>query len=313
MSKRNILLIACLLILVALFLVLSSRQPVQKTVKLFDFDSTKVFSFSIKDQQDSVYLEKNSSSEWFVKSSFNYPADPLMIEGFFKHIIMSERNKKILSEDQKKFVFYQVTPETATTLIVYNKNHEEISKVYFGLANMSSWSSARFENTTLVYEMEENVRQFIMPSVNIWQNKSITNFKSKDIKSIKINYRTFEYSLINHTDYWDYQDSEETFKVFNYNRPLFKIINMIDNFSISSISQDHDGQYALLFEKPILKLTFLLKNGQSELFELAQLDSNLCIMRNVNKKEFVYQIHIDFINRFTKSKENFKDYSEYTY
>lgn len=313
MNKRNVILIAILILLICLFVIYKNRQPVQRTVTLLEIDSTNVYAFSIKNAMDSIYIEKNSEGKWMVKKPFDFPANQDMVSGFFEHIVKAKRNKKILSEDPGKYDFFQVSPGKGSQVIIYSEDREELANMYFGLSRNITLSSARFENERKVYELTENLIGFLPTIVSMWQDRAITSFKVPEVDRINVQYVGNNYTLVNKGKNFEFQDSEGSFLVYSANRSLFKIVNMINNFNVSSIERDSSGIYAEKLKKPVLKLSFKLKSGAVKEYDLAPLDEGLCVMQENGHTEFYYIIHIDFINRFTKSRENFQDYSEYTY
>lgn len=310
-KKTRWMLIFCVLLGFIVYLTLQF-QPIQRSKPVFSIDSTEVSGFSIITDLDSVKILKEGD-QWYVQSPIHYPADSEMINLFFRKVLTAKRNTRLVSENPLYFDYYCVTPKKATILEIYGQQREVLTKAYFGLSDIATWMAVRMDDSKKVYEMTDNISSIILSNPSFWHDKTILEYNDRGIKQMNIHYSNIQYSLINNGKDWTYKSSSQSFAVLTANRPLFKLLNGVNNLKYSQVVADTSGEFKDRFLNPILTVEFIPFKGKTHLLEIIQISQNSCLIRRDNNPRYYFSINIDFVNRFTKSEGNFRDYSDLTY
>ncbi|HOD53447.1 MAG TPA: DUF4340 domain-containing protein [Candidatus Cloacimonadota bacterium] len=312
MSKKTMMMLGFVLILLLIVLYFHFQQPVVKNMNVFDVDSLQVYHIEISSVIDTVLIEK-INEKWILSESNGFPANPQKVSDIFHQVLKAKRSKKILSDDFKKQDDYQVSPETGIRIRLLDKNQQLVSDFYLGLSSFYTYSSLRFADSDLIYELDRNLSEYIFPSVQMWKDPVIIPIKSDSIKRISVNAGNNVYRLENREKSWYYKSETDSFNVFTSNRSLFKILNILQNLQSVTTFENTAENRNKFTNRQILKLDIELKSGQNYVLKTWVYDDENCLIETSANPSYFYLMHYDFANRFTKAKENFLDYSEQTY
>lgn len=311
MTHKTIKLIIVLLILIALYFVFLHRAPVQKTVKVLAIDSLQVSKISISYEIDTLRIAK-INQRWVVDNEDQYSINPKKIEDFFQHVISMKRSTKLLTKDFKKHSRYNVLKELGINIILRDDQGSIIGDFIVGNGDFSSFSSLRFSDSNEVYELDSNISQYIFPNLSMWIDPVILHFKKEDLNSVKIESQRHQYTLKLENKKWMFHNNNEHFEVFTVNRSLFKILNILSNLQSTYILKSDSDEIVSRDMKKIADIQLGFTDQSKQTISVFTFDEENCAI-SINDSSRYYILNYDFINRFTKSPENFKDYSDQTY
>lgn len=312
MSRKSIILITIIVLFSVVFIILKNKQPIQKTVKAFDIDSLQVNKFVITSVQDTLVLVKNNN-HWVIANLENYPANLEKVTQLFSNIVNLQRSKKILSDNSEDLERYKLTPNSGTNIQIYSQDNLCLLDIFIGTSDLYTYSCMRKANESIVYELADNVSEFIFPKKDTWQDPYIFRYKEPDLMSIQVVASVNKYSLTRKDKDWIYKNESEEFPVYTSNRSLFKILNVLKSlktFNIVRLTPEINKKY---LNRCILKLTLTIKNSDNYVLSCYEYNDDDSIVIFSGNQEYAFFVPYDFVNRFTKSPQNFKDYSENTY
>lgn len=314
MKNKNIFLLFILLILIGTIIILNKQSPKQKRIPLFKVNHNDIFMISLSNKQDSLFLVKDlSSDKWNISFPVNRPVNKIKIDDFFKNVLSIKKFNNILTDDMSMYSYYNVTEDTGTRVILYDKNKNIIEDTFFGLADLVSYGAVRKAYDKTVYEISYNVDFSVNPRVSLWRDNNIINFSRINTDSIRVTYSSSQYTLVNDNNQWFYKDSFEKFQVNNAHKAFSRAMNQLENLKTMNYIDYHWDEYQESFKSPILELLIYKKNNTSDRILFTQHTENQCIILVNDDRNTLYIGVYDMVNRFTKSAESYKDIFRYTW
>ncbi|HOQ81230.1 MAG TPA: DUF4340 domain-containing protein [Candidatus Cloacimonadota bacterium] len=310
MSKKTIIMLSIVILLVILFLYFRFHDPTIRTQRVFTLDKASIYTIEITSELGEVSFAKKDST-WYLVSE-DYPANEEMIANLFESILNVNRSHKILTKDPLKHAEYQTTPETGTHIVFYDKKHIPIADFYLGFSHFYTFSSLRFAGENEVYELDSSIIGAVYPDHQQWRDPYIIRLNKDDITNIKVKSTFQDYQLKRIDKEWEYTSAEDTFTVYSSNRTLFKILNILQQLqSIQYLDNNEENQNKYK-KDTIVKIEIVMKNGDVYNLIAYRYDEENCLLYT-SRPTFLYVVNYDFTNRFTRALDNFKDYSNITY
>ena len=311
MSKKTVVLLISILLIAALIVFFKFNEPNRKLVPAFDLDSLSVNKISIKTDSDTLILVKKEGN-WFIQNLDYYPANKEKVADLFNHVFKAKRSKRILTRQSSKSEYYRVTDKTGTNLILFDQNNAPLLNVFFGTSDLYTFSCMRFADNSTVYEMEDSYSEFIFPRPETWRDPYIFRFEEPDLQKIIVSYSRNNYSILRDKEAWLYKDAAREFPVTMSNRSLFKIVNILKNLQTLKLEKKTDAIKSQYLHNEILRVKLNFTKQKSVELVCYQYDKDNAILEYYGNLHYVFFVPYDFVNRFTKSPENFEHY-ENTY
>lgn len=294
-----------------MYLFFKQNAPNQKTVNALEVDSLKVNMITIKFEADTLNIIKKDQI-WVINDEDQDPINPKRINDFFRYVISAKRSVKLLSKDFKKHLLYNVVKERGIQICLYDSEEQILSDFIIGNGDFSSFSSLRFTNSDEVYELDSNISQYIYPMKSMWLDPVILHFNKDLLNSIEVESQRHQYSFTLENKRWIFRNNKEEFEVFTANRSFFKILNILSNVQSTYKIKFDSEEIKSKDIKEIATIYLGFTDQTKQKIQVYTFDEENCVVI-INDLKHYYVLSYDFINRFTKSPENFKDYSDQTY
>ena len=311
-NKTLILALIVALLLVGIYIGRANFN-VQRRIRLFNFPAERVFAVSMSNAQDSLFIQKNiETGNWYAVYPLHIKIDPDRINRFFDTVMNVQRFNRILTENSADYRFYRVTLETATRVMMLDKDDNVLDDYFFGLADMLTYGAARRASERVVYELCQDLMSEVLPGLHHWRSQDIISFNRAEVDSINVKFGANEYSLINENNRWFYRDKSEKFLFTGAHRTFARAMTQLENMSTMLFFDNQWDEYRGYFLSPSLELNIYSRNGHVDNLVFARTsDNSVVIMRN-NDTELLYSGTASMIFRFTQSIDEFKEVFVYS-
>jgi len=212
-----------------------------------------------------------------------------------------------MSQDMKNLDKYRLTPDKAVTLKIYDKRNRLLDEVYFGRSLNSSFCYARRKGENAIYQLKDNIYDFVVPSIYLWRSHIIAKVDLNDLAEVDVKYISNSYKLFPKGQKWYYQDAREYFELQPTNLATTKIFNALTTLQTYQFLDHHWKDVESYFKKPAVQVTIKDKKGQTTNLSFAVgKDNSVYLMKN-GDTDTIYMMTLDMLNRFTIAAQHFKE------
>jgi hypothetical protein len=318
MKKSHWIILIVLIVLIGVYFIAKSRQPIEKELRFFTSDSVDVAKLEFITVEDTIIVSK-IKNEWRMTYPLQWEVNQTQIESFFSKVFAIKTSETPMSEDPMQQKMYKVDDANAIQVKVYNNKGKVIDHVFIGNGANSDLDYGRRNGEKSIYQFKDNITVFVKPDIYQWRSPNISNIKKDQIEKIDVTYTKNAYSLTVFGDSIVYADKNESFTIPAYNRAQYKVINALENLMTWQFLDKDTEQYAKKFISPACKVVVTLKDKKTKTFTLIQIvetkkeawdespqTSTKILMMIDDKITPLYEMTGDFINRFTRAPQHFK-------
>ncbi|MCK9329648.1 MAG: DUF4340 domain-containing protein [Candidatus Cloacimonetes bacterium] len=289
MNKKNIALLALLILLVVVFMFSRKKENIEKRINFFKFTPENIHSFDILTSDDTLKIEL-VDSKWQISKPLIAPVKDNQINRFLNDFIKVETSNIPISESINRQTFYNVNDSTGTIINIYGQNQKLLQKVLYGKSNNYNYAYLRKYNDNKIYQIN-NLQSVITPSAKTWREDKILNIIESDINSISIVNNQDSFELIQNELYWNlsYADSVQTIENSNKTFSTFK--NSLLNLRSSNFVDNQYDEYKDKFDQTTHEIIINLKNEDKiQLKAISLSDTEYLLMRN-NEQHTLYKLN----------------------
>ena len=306
--KKSLMLASILLVLLAVIYYARINSPIQRRVALFNFPHESVTMISFSNKDDSLFIRKDSmTNEWHSEYPLPIRLNQNKMRHFFDKVMNIQRFDRLLTSNPKDYSFYKVTQATGTRMVLYDSQMEILDDYFFGLADLLSYGAARKASSYHVYELSTNIDYDINPLLANWREQDIIKFSRHEADSIFVKFTLNEYTLKKEEHQWFYEDSTDSFQLYNIHRTFTSCLSQLENLRTFLFIDNQWEENKDKFDHPILSITIYHSDGRIDDLVFALYDDNNSIVMVNGKKDSLYNCTYSTVNRFTKSTETFKN------
>jgi hypothetical protein len=293
MKKSNIILILVLVLLAisAYFLTKRSGETssdITERIMLADIDTNQITKIFIKNEFDSITLERDGES-WLVTKPFRYRSDEdrisiAMMRLADLSVISSVSNKR---EKLHKFGL----DSTGIIVKIYGKQGIISDLIIGNNASNPTEVFARLNGSDEVYLVKGPLRFTFNAPLKDWRNRRIVRFNPDTVTSISLNYGKESFTLNKKDSLWYISGIQADSSFVNkYLRRLtiFDTDYFEDDYDSSGFKQTHSislNGYQLLSVQQVDKEQYIVTSPQSkQWFTLLRMKAILLLP---DKKEFL--------------------------
>ncbi|MCD4817810.1 MAG: DUF4340 domain-containing protein [Candidatus Cloacimonetes bacterium] len=306
MSKKNVIYIIVLVVLVLIFALTKMNNKVEKRIDFFAVDSADVKTIKISNQEDTLHLVF-ADNKWNISYPVDYEAKEQRVEDFFEKALKAQTSKMPISISESSHETYNITDSLATHVELLDSKNKTLTDVYIGKSENGRNSFARNKGEKKVYQLLENIAYNINPKLSTWRDKNIFKYEADEISKIKIATEGNQYSLTFADTIWVYDNGKDSFNVNTENKDLKNLLTSLTNYNASDFKDDMYEQYATQFEKPYLQVEITtFENDKMQLRYIKAEDDKKFILQKNDLQKHLYLIYDNLVNKFEKTKEDFQ-------
>jgi len=319
MKKSQWWILAAVVVLVGIYFLARSRQPVEKEIRFFSADSSEVAEIKLFTQEDTLVVKKIGNA-WKMTYPLTWDVNQQQLASFFQKVLPAKTSATPMSEDPNLQSMYKVDSLSACQIVLCDKKGRILDHAYIGNGTNTAFIYGRRQGENQIYQFKEDIINLVTPDVMQWRSPNIINLKQSQIKSIEVRYPQNTYTLTFSADSTKYSDARESFIIPASNRAQYKIINALENLMTWQFIDTGTEKYANDFKHPACTIRVNLNNGQTVTLTLAEhkqaaketTDKNsfpeqpLIFLKLNDQSAPLYQMTADFLNRFTRDAAHFK-------
>lgn len=300
MRYRNLILIAVLVALVAIFFVLRRGNPDEKLLNVFTADSTKVGGFELYNVSDTIAVQR-VGEKWMLSKPVKWDANPDRMKFFFDQVLTAKYSDNPMSEDPKSLAKYDLTDSKALHIKLFNTDGKQIAHCLFGNSG-NPFDYFRYQGENKVYRVQEKIIGYFEPDISGWRSPSIIAIPPEQLVKVNVTHPKNSYTLNREGNLWYYTDKREQFQIPEYNQSMGKILNIVqrmDSYTVEDGTQKDLSQYSNEAEVELTRT-----NGSVVRLKFVKNGENYYAILNGDIKN-MFIVPFDVVFRFTRYAATF--------
>lgn len=309
MSKKNLLIVAVLLIAVAAFIQVYSRRdsrqkdsPVSKPLASVNLIEG-IDEIVIQKGKQAIHLQKNSS-QWIISEKENYPADTAKLVELLDNIT-SYRVASLITRDESRLPHFHLQDQSPNGIsLSLNSSGNTVFSMMVGKNRVPPSSGngrpahpdgtyIRIGESTSVFLIKENFS--IKSDIDSWLDKLLIAIDRKSVKSINFESTHSRFAFSRNENKSDLTLSDLSDKESMDQQALTDLLKELESFNIdSAISKSSKLDRNLQLKSEISVSLF---DGSSLIFQiLTKTDKNPVAKKKDEEKELTYYAKLVEVN-----------------
>ena len=301
MKKSNLITLIVLVVLIATYFLLKTKDSKERTRDLISLDINKLDSIEIWDSENRIHLIPDEGV-WKLKDPVLWPADTLMVNSFLQEIVKAEFPSTPMSEGKHAVSRYDLEEDKAMHIRL--KAGSKSEHLLFGNIG-NAWDYFRREGEDTVYQTRTRIIQQFSPIIMNWRNPLVIHYWEDDLATIRVEHPNNKYTLTRNGLQWTFKDAKHDFEVVNHNFALTKIVGILQNFRSYSFVSGEDDESRALFEKPVATVWITDTKGKTNKLCFAEYSDKRYVMLLNDDYSVLYHVEFDTVFRFTRNPEIF--------
>lgn len=254
--KRSLMLVIILAVLIGIYWLVQSRQPVVATDRPFvEFDSSAVNLLRMETATDTVELRKEGEL-WNLNVPLKFPAGQKSVQQAVGKLREMKKLTLITSNTDKQTEF-QVDEANGVKLTV-GQGNKTATFVVGKVGPTGQTSYARMTDSKDIWEIGGNHSATFKRKPKDWRDKTITEFNKEDFEKIVLRYPEQTITLAKADTVWKVDTGKEQFD--GTNELVGRLLNLLSRMSGTDFA---DTLKADAFDKPEFQLEARLISGQT--------------------------------------------------
>nr|MDK2850822.1 hypothetical protein [Candidatus Cloacimonadota bacterium] len=302
MKKSRLILLILLAVLLIVYIILRFNNSQERTRKIFGNMVKNVEKIHIWNDEGSIKLVL-TDGKWLFADNTNWEADSLRITNFFADVLEAEYATTPMSSGEDAIQRYQLQDSEALHVSIQSPDQER-HVLFSNIGNV--WDYFRFDGEDEVYQIRSKVVQQYQPTVINWRSPLVVHYWEEEIKEIRVEYPSNNYTLYRLGTEWFYRDAKENFMLDFNNYALVKIISLLQNFRSFVFMPGDDEETMKKFETPMVTVWITDIEDNVQKLSFASFDNARHMMMIDDDNSIIYQVGFDSIYRFMRPAEIFK-------
>jgi len=304
MNKRNLILLAVLLILIIGLTISRSCENVEKVIKVFSFKTDEIVKIEIIQQENKIILLQENDS-WFITEPINAPVKESQINRFYDTYLALNISSIPVSESFSRQNFYNVD-STGVIVELYAKNNKILSKVIHGKSqNNPNVNYLRKEGSNSIYQTD-NISSIITTNLNSWREDKLLLFDEVMLQKITIAKNEHSFSFAKSDEYWTCEIDNEFYPISSENQDWTRNLNALLNLRTTTFFDHEFEKYEENLENAPLQILFQLFSGELITLKIAQIDDNFYVAQKNDELETLYRLTNSQFNQLNIDPQIFK-------
>ena len=301
MKKSRLIPLIILVVLIAAYFLLRSKEPIQKREDLVTLESGEIEKIEIWDSEARVDMILEDDV-WKVTQPFLWRADTLMVNDFFRKVVSGYYSITPVSSSRGTLERYKLDDQQGTHVRLSAKDKQE-HLIFGNIGN--AWDYFRVAGDTVVYQTQNSIVQRFAPIIINWRDPMIVRYWEDEISEIRSKHRKNEFTLRLDRGKWFYKDAKHDFEVAPYNFALTKIVSILQNMNTYTFEIGDDPELMKAFENPFCTVWITDVQGNTKKLNIAETTNKRYYMMVDDEATILYQLEYDSVYRFTRDPEIF--------
>jgi len=305
MSKKQIIYITILIVLVIVFFITKINNNVEKRINFFQADSAKIRAIEISNIKDTLKFSKKND-EWILVYPIENPVNKYQIEKIFTKVLQVKTSNLPISENESSFDTYKVNNSQGTRIKFLDENNNILDEAIIGKSSSPKTTPARRPDENNIYQLEENINSMITPNTDFWREKIILGIEKNNISKISIICDINAYELAPSDSLWHYTDGKSSLGVDLNNKTLQDIISTLSKLTVNGFVDNKFEDYKEKLSFPNLEIGIELFDGSSHYIRIAMDKDSKYVLQFDNEESYMYLVYNNWVEQFTREAMDFK-------
>ncbi|MBN2829079.1 MAG: DUF4340 domain-containing protein [Candidatus Cloacimonetes bacterium] len=310
MNKKNLMLLAGLIVLVIIFFLAKKKEHIETDFSIFGIDSLKVETIKLSTEEDTLIIIKDNGN-WMINYPVKADVKPSQIQQFFKEVVFARVPINPMSENETSQEKYSVADGQGYRINLADKSGQTIADHIVGEGSNWEYSYIRKVGDNKIYQLRTNAYRICKPDLRQWRNNVFLEIDDEMIDKVHIQHGSDDYEMIRTPGekeaVWTYKDKDEEFVVLRTNPQLRKFFGFSKAFRTQSFRDNQWDSLSKLFEKPEVVATIYLKDGTQHTVTMVKDTDNKVLLKKDDYTYTIYESSADLLSRLSFSKEQFKN------
>ncbi len=295
-------LIILVVLLVAYFIIDSSRDVTSTAEMFFDVDTAKVDGIIIHNKDNVINLKK-SGAVWRVAEPIDYPADVRYINDLMRKLgSMTVAN--LVTTDTDKDSLYGL--DTAAVEVMLSAAGEEAAHFHIGkTADNHRHTYCRMIGEDEIYRVKGTFSGQFKRKQKDWRDKKIIEIDQELISRVDFEYPNENFSLVKGDTLWSLDSGNVSKPVEQrFLNQTLSVLSRLRTFDFL----DGDSARAVDFSKPDLKFSIITYAGDAYNFAIVpqESDENRYYLKKEGLDETIFIIYKGTANSIMKHPADFE-------
>lgn len=303
MNKKNLLLLALVIVLAVVFWFSRDLEYEENRINFFNIDSTKIAQVEITSSFDTLKFAKKNDN-WMIEFPKPLRMNEKQVSKFFAKFIGVSVSELPISEDIEHQSMFQVD-STGTVVKLYSADGSVLSEVVYGRSGRPDFGYLKKANDNNIY-LTDDIFDSINPRISNWRNSEILEVQQEDLQKLAVVTADRGFEISRTDSNWVYTDESENFAIPFSNKKLLKVIGIMQNFKSYIFFDNEFEKYKDKLAKPDVQIMIEEINGETTLLRASEIEDNKYVLQLNDEKDVLYQALKSQITRFIPSAESLK-------
>jgi len=309
MKRNKIILIALLLILIAAWLILKSRRPVERPIPIFAIDSLSIGRIEMQDHQTTISII-HAENGWRINKPVDWEVDLHYFSAFFQDLIRATYTPTVMAEGKMAISNYRTDQANALQVKVFDKKNRLVSHVFFGNIG-NAFDYIRFSQSEKIFQIPAKLTTTYNLDLRFWRDPLLLSIEEKEIKKIEVKSARQEYTLVNNKGLWHYYDEIEDFDIKPENRQMMRIVSILLSLETRVFFDGDNSEYLTDFNPPYCDVRIYLHDGSVRRLSFSSLPEKRYLLMLDSEPKTLYEVVGDVLDRFMRYKDIFREQDAY--
>jgi hypothetical protein len=301
MNKKNIILLAILVVLIGIFFLSKTKENEEKRIKVFKYKLKDISQIQLI-QPDYSLIIKTEGDVWQIKEPIETPVKETQKQNFLDRVFPLTTSSNPISEagDRQK---YNVD-STATQVKIYDKKDKLLSHIFIGRSQNASFAYLRADKSNKIYQID-NISNIVNPSLIAWRENKLVNATEETLDKISIGKATGTYEFVNNAGSWVINANGLSSQIEAGNQDFSRFLQSIVNLTITTFFDNEYEKYAEKFAETELELIVQTKTGETTHLKFAQNDENSYVIQKNDDEISLYRLNNTQFNQLNVDPDAF--------
>ena len=289
MNKRNLILLAVLVVLLGVFLLSRQRENVERRRDLFNINANEITRIEFTQPFADTLIIARIEGSWVIGQPRVAPVRETQITRFLNEYLGLTTSRIPISESVDRHAFYQVDEESAIQIAIFGRNNRALSRKFFGRGQNPSIAYIRAENNNNVFQVD-NIFSAINPNLGVWREDRIVTFAENQINTISVARGTEIYQLTQDFGMWSLVHADSTHAIAIGNSDFRRFINGLTALRTNVFFDDEYELHDSKLSNPDLTLLIDLVDGESIWLVMARNDENSFVLQRNQETDTLFRL-----------------------
>jgi len=304
MNKKNMLVLAILAMLVAIYFLGQRDKNTEETFTYFSADSTSTYSVELATSENRIVLS-NVEGTWMLTEPVEAKVKSSKIEALLDKLFAVKSSTLPVSESEASFEKYNITDSLATSIKLFDQNKKLLDEALIGEADNYNFSYGRDPKSNMIYQLSQNLAWAIKPELASWRENVMLKLDSNNITEFEVYSPERSYKLTYSDSLWAYTEADVNVSVSDSSAKLKTVLKQFSNLKVNDFIDNDFATYAEMFKTPLMAVKVNSSIKGEFTLNFIKYDGATDIMQINNEEKTLYKVKSNLRENFSTSLEDY--------